>query len=129
MTRLSKRSESFENYVFFDIESKQTCSIVLKFISKRSEHVYTKEFKNQSEANMFILKNLKGQCHEIFASGFFLESVSPKPLIIPLGSFRIFSKIPGDIRSSRFATGVNDTGSKWKKSSIRKILIILVTFG
>jgi hypothetical protein len=25
----------------------------------------------------------------------------------------------------RFATGVNDTGGKWKKSSIRKILIIL----
>jgi hypothetical protein len=34
-------------------------------------------------------------------------------------------KIRGDIRSSRFATGVNDTGGKWKKSSIRKILIIL----
>ncbi len=30
----------------------------------------------------------------------------------------------GDIRSSRFATGVNNTGGKWKKSSIRKILII-----
>jgi hypothetical protein len=34
-------------------------------------------------------------------------------------------KIRGDIRSSRFATGVNDTGGKWKKSSIRIILIIL----
>jgi hypothetical protein len=34
-------------------------------------------------------------------------------------------KIHGDIRSSRFATGVVDTGGKWKKSSIRKILIIL----
>jgi hypothetical protein len=30
-----------------------------------------------------------------------------------------------DILSSRFATCVNDTGGKWKKSSIRKILIIL----
>ncbi len=40
-----------------------------------------------------------------FASGFFHESVFPKPLIIP---------IRGDIRSSRFATGVNDTGGKWK---------------
>jgi hypothetical protein len=48
---------------------------------------------------------LKGQCHEIFASGFFLEPVSPKSLIIPLGPFRNFSKILGDIRSSRFATG------------------------
>jgi len=44
---------------------------------------------------------------------------------IPLGSFRIFSKIRRDIRSSRFATGVNDTGGKWKKSSVRKILKIL----
>ncbi len=65
---------------------------------------------------------LKGQCHEIFASGFFLESVSPKPLIILSGPFGIFSKIRGDIRSSRFATGVVDTGGKWKKS-------YLVTFG
>jgi hypothetical protein len=56
---------------------------------------------------------------------FFLYSVSPKPLIIPLGSFRTFSKIRGDIRSSMFATGVVDTGGKWKKTSSRKISIIL----
>jgi hypothetical protein len=57
-----------------------------------------------------------------FASDFFHESVSPKPLIIPLGPFRIFSKILGYIGSSRFATGVVDTGGKWEISSIRKIL-------
>jgi hypothetical protein len=52
-----------------------------------------------------------------FASDFFHESVSPKPLIIPLGPVRFFfSKICGDIRSSKFATGVVDTGGKWKKS-------------
>ncbi len=68
---------------------------------------------------------LKGQCHEIFCFWFFLESVSRKPLIIPLGPFRIFSKIRWDIRSSRFATGVNDTGGKWKTHSSRKIFIIL----
>jgi hypothetical protein len=55
----------------------------------------------------------------IFASGFFLESVSPKPLILPLGPFRVFSKIHEDIRSSRFATGVNDTCGK-KKEEIYK---------
>ncbi len=55
---------------------------------------------------------------------FFHESVSPKPLSILLGSNRIFSKIRGDIPSSRFATGVNDTGGKCKKSSIIKVLII-----
>jgi hypothetical protein len=58
-------------------------------------------------------------------SGFFHESVSPKPMSIPLGSFRILLKIRGDIHSSRFDTGVNDTGgSKCKKSSIIKVLII-----
>ena len=56
---------------------------------------------------------LKGQCQEIFASGFFHESVSPKPLSIPLGPFRIFSKIRGDIRSSRLTTGISDTGGKF----------------
>jgi hypothetical protein len=35
-------------------------------------------------------------------SGFFLETISPKPLSILLGLFRIFSKIRGDIRSSRW---------------------------
>jgi len=71
-----------------------------------------------------VTVRLKGQCHEIFASGFFHESVSPKPLSIPVGPFRIFKKIRGDIRSSRlttgikdtsgkFATGVNDTGGKF----------------
>ncbi len=55
-----------------NIEAKRTCSLVRKFISKRSEQVYIKEFKYRneantfdssknlfrSEANMFILKNL-----------------------------------------------------------------------
>ncbi len=56
---------------------------------------------------------LRDSVTRFFASGIFLESVSQKPLIIPLGSFQIFSKILGDIRSSRFATGVNDAGGKF----------------
>ncbi len=44
------RSESFDNDVFFDIEAKRTLSIVLKFISKQSDHVFIKEFKYPSEA-------------------------------------------------------------------------------
>jgi hypothetical protein len=47
------------------------------------------------------------------ASGFFHESVSPKPLSILFGPFRIFSKIRGDIRRSRLTTGINDTGGKF----------------
>jgi hypothetical protein len=53
MTRLPKRSEGFDNDVFFEIEAKLTGWIDGKFISKRSEHVYIKEFKNRSEANTF----------------------------------------------------------------------------
>jgi hypothetical protein len=60
-----------------------------------------------------VTSSLKGQCHEIFASGFFHESPSPNPLIITVGSFRIFSKIRGDIRKSKFTTSVNDTGGKF----------------
>jgi hypothetical protein len=33
---------------------------------------------------------------------------------VPLGPFQIVSKIPRDIRSSRYTTGVFDTGDKWK---------------
>ncbi len=58
----------------------------------------------QSQSPCTVNKRWKGQCHKIFdlrfsrffASGFFHESVSPKPLSLPLGSFRIFSKIGGD---------------------------------
>jgi hypothetical protein len=49
----------------------------------------------------------------LFASVFFHESYSPKPLKITLGSFRIFFEILGDIRKSRYTTGINDTGGKF----------------
>jgi hypothetical protein len=48
-----------------------------------------------------------------FASGFFHESSSNKPLKIALGSFQIFSKICGDIHKSRSTTGVTDTSGKF----------------
>jgi hypothetical protein len=35
-------------------EAKQTCSIVEKKISKRSEHVFIEEFKYRSEVNTFV---------------------------------------------------------------------------
>ena len=60
-----------------------------------------------------LIAILKGVWHEIFAtSGFFHESVSPRPPSLPLGPFWIFSKIRGDIRELLFITGVNDTGNK-----------------
>jgi hypothetical protein len=54
----------------------------------------------------------KDSVMRFFASGFFHQSVFPKPQSIPLGPFQIFSKIRGDIRSSRLTTGVADTGGK-----------------
>jgi hypothetical protein len=53
-----------------------------------------------------------------------LNQFPPKPLSIPLGPFRIFSKIGGDICSSRCTTGVVDSGGNCKKSSIIKVLSI-----
>jgi hypothetical protein len=56
------------------------------------------------------MQYLKGQFHEIVDFNFFHELVSPKPLSIQLGPFRIFFyKIRGDIRSSGCTTGVVDT--------------------
>ncbi len=66
-------------------------------------------------------KRVQGTVSRDFLLLFFYESVSPQPQSIPLGSFRIFSKSRGDIRSSRLTTGVADTGGKWNK-----ILIILL---
>jgi hypothetical protein len=55
-------------------------------------------------------------------SGFFHESVSPKPLSIPSEPFRKFADI---FAATRRTTAVKDTGGKWKKSSIREVLNIL----
>jgi hypothetical protein len=56
MAMVSKRSESFDNDFFFDIEAKRTRSIVRKLISKRSELVYIKEFNYRSEAKSVNIK-------------------------------------------------------------------------
>ncbi len=62
---------------------------------------------------------------------FFHESSSPELSKITVGSFRIFSKIRGDIRKWRCTTGVNYTGGKfchryrwcscyrWQKSRVK----------
>jgi hypothetical protein len=60
---------------------------------------------------------------------FFHESPSPKPLVITLGSFRIFSEIRGDIRKSRCTTSVNDTGGKFATGICSLILFQLFATG
>ncbi len=52
----------------------------------RGQHRRTSTNHNKRNSG----EDLKGQCHEIFDFRFFHKSVSPKPLRIPLGSFRIF---------------------------------------
>jgi hypothetical protein len=42
---------------------------------------------------------------------FCMDHFLPSPWLYRLGPFQIFSKICGDIRSSRCTTGVNNTGS------------------
>jgi hypothetical protein len=56
---------------------------------------------------------------------FFMNQFLPSSWVSHKGRFHIFAKICGDIRSSRCTTCVVDTSSKWKNSSIRKVLNIL----
>jgi hypothetical protein len=59
------------------------------------------------------------------ASGFFHESVSLKPLSIPLGPFQIFLKICRQKFATQDAPLVSLTPvANRKKSSIRKVIII-----
>jgi hypothetical protein len=78
----------------------------------------------EGKLTAYLLTVLKGQCHEIFASGSFMNQFPPSPKLYRKGRFKFFRK---DIRSSRFATGVNNTGGKWKKSSVKKFF--LISFG
>ncbi len=82
-------------------------------------------FKDTEPGHTIVDNSKRDSATRFSTSGFFHESVSPYPLSIPLGPFRIFLKIRGDICSSRCTTAVVETGGKWKKSSIRKNLIIL----
>jgi hypothetical protein len=62
-----------------------------------------------NSSNFVVVNSLDASVTRFYASSSFHESVSPQPQSIPLILFRIFSKIRGDIRSLRFATG-----GKWK---------------
>jgi hypothetical protein len=57
--------------------------------------------------------SVKGTVSQDFLLQVFYESSSPKPLKITLGSLQILSKIRGDIRKSRCATGINYTSGKF----------------
>ena len=42
-----------------------------------------------------------------------MNQFPPSPWVYQYGLFEFFSKIRGDIRSSRLTTGINDTGGKF----------------
>ncbi len=74
---------------------------------------------------VWVKTTLKVQCHEKFCFWFFSWISFP---LAPEYTIRTVSNIfeNSRIRRSRLTTGVVDAGGKWKKSSIRKILIILL---
>ncbi len=59
-----------------------------------------------------LCRFLKGADTRFSSSGFFHESVCPRPISIPSGPFWIFSKIRRDIRVLMFIAGVVYTGEK-----------------
>ena len=75
------------------------------------------------------LVSLKGECHEIFCFWFFFhESVYPKRLSIPLGLFRFFPKIRGDIRSSRLTTARYQRHRRQILPPVSLVLLIPVAY-
>ncbi len=63
-------------------------------------------FRHHVFSTLLSSHGLKGQCHEIFCFWFFSWIIFPPA---PEYSIETVSKIRRDIRSSRFATSVNDT--------------------
>jgi hypothetical protein len=61
--------------------------------------------------------SLKGQCHEIFHFRYFFMNQFPPTPQYPTRAVSNFSKICGDICSSRCTTSVVDTSEKWKKEN------------
>ncbi len=66
---------------------------------KALQNSITLQVSSRGVATYDVYIDLKGQCHKIFAPGFFHESSSSKPLKIRVIS--IFSQIRGNIRKSR----------------------------
>ncbi len=62
----------------------QEIGMALEYLSSR--------YLAQDLCPLFNIIYLKGQCHEILASGFLHGSFSPEPLMIPIGPFQIFQK-------------------------------------
>ncbi len=67
--------------------------------------------------------SLKGTVLRDFRLQVFYMDQFPQAPDYTISAVSNFSKIHGDIRSSRCTTGVVDTSGKWKKSSIRKVFI------
>jgi len=88
--------------------SKKGKNLLRSLFMSRSTHACPQKFNPSCDP-----VSLKGQFQEIFCFWFFSWISFLQPQSIPLGLFRIFWNICGDIRKSRCTTSINDTGCKF----------------
>jgi hypothetical protein len=85
---------------------------LLLYVTPDWSKLFTSECWIDSATQIFFAYSIGEQGSterdRFFASGSFHKSSFPKPLKIMLGSFRFFSKIGGDIRESRYTTGIEN---------------------
>jgi hypothetical protein len=77
MAMVSKRSESFDNNVFFDIEAKRTRSIEIKVISKRSKHVYITKRNIKAKRRKLILNCESSEANMLNGEKFIAKRSEP----------------------------------------------------
>ncbi len=107
-------------YYASGIHKQLNTNVLVDFKNLNTPHLWENFLNEVPIVYSLLIENWRDSVTRSFASGFFHESVSPKPMSIPLGPFRIFSKIRGDIRSSRLTTGINDTGGKFATGVVDK---------
>ncbi len=90
---------------------------VLKYSEDSKDSLQTYKYSRCTVNHCLKICKLKRHCHKNFCYSFFHESTFPNPLKRTLGSFRIFSKIRGDIWKSRCTIVINNTsGAPWAES-------------
>ncbi len=100
-------------------------NVSLKFIPCLTYFTFFRSVTHTSQLQELVCQRLKGTVSRDFRLLFFFMNQVPQAPEYTIRAVSNFSKIRGYIRSSRCTTGVVDTGGKWKKSSVIKVLIIL----
>ncbi len=87
-----------------------------------SQYTCTHTWESTENLNSLYINLKEAEPRDFPPQVFFMNQF---PLSNSIAQFKIFSKIHGDICSSRCITGVVDTGGKREKSLIRKVFNIL----